>query len=70
MYVISKLLLNSLYGKFGLNPRTRSKEPYLDKDKVLKFKMLHEEIRDPIYVPIATFTTAYARMDIISSAQK
>ena len=32
MYQISKLMLNSLYGKFGLNPKTRSKYPYLKED--------------------------------------
>lgn len=69
MYVTSKLLLNSLYGKFGLNPRCRSKKPYLD-DGVLKFKLLDEEIRDTIYLPVATFTTAYSRNDIIRTAQR
>lgn len=69
MYVISKLCLNSLYGKFGLNPNTRSKKPYLTEDKILKFELLPREIRDSIYVPVASFTTAYARMDIISNAQ-
>lgn len=69
MYVISKLCLNSLYGKFGLNPNTRSKKPYLNNDKILKFELLPREIRDSIYVPVASFTTAYARMDIISNAQ-
>lgn len=69
MYVISKLCLNSLYGKFGLNPNTRSKKPYLNDDKILKFELLPREIRDSIYVPVASFTTAYARMDIISNAQ-
>lgn len=70
MYVISKLLLNSLYGKFGLNPNTRSKQPYLDENGIVKYKMLPYEVRESIYVPVATFTTSYARYDIISSAQK
>lgn len=70
MYIISKLLLNSLYGKFGLNPNTRSKEPYLSDEGVLKMHLLPYEIRDSIYVPVATFVTSYAREDIIRSAQK
>lgn len=70
MYIISKLLLNSLYGKFGLNPNTRSKEPYLSDEGVLKMHLLPYEIRDSIYVPVATFVTSYARDDIIRSAQK
>lgn len=68
LYIISKLLLNSLYGKFGLNPNTRSKEPYLE-DGILKMRFLPYEIRDSVYVPVASFTTAYARSDIITSAQ-
>lgn len=31
---ISKLMQNSLYGKFGLNPIVKSKEPYLEDNKV------------------------------------
>ena len=70
MYRISKLLLNSLYGKFGLNPIVRSKFPYLDDDGVVKYGMYESEIRDSIYLPIATFITSYARQDIIESSQK
>ena len=32
LYLIAKLMLNSLYGKFGLNPEMRSKYPYLKED--------------------------------------
>ena len=70
MYRISKLLLNSLYGKFGLNPIVRSKYPFLDENGVVKYGMYESEIRDSIYLPIATFITSYARKDIIESSQK
>lgn len=70
MYRISKLMLNSLYGKYGLNPIVRSKFPYLDDDGVVKYGMYESEIRDSIYLPIATFITSYARRDIIESSQK
>ena len=70
MYRISKLMLNSLYGKYGLNPIVRSKFPYLDDDGVVKYGMYESEIRDSIYLPIATFITSYARQDIIESSQK
>lgn len=69
LYQIAKLMLNSLYGKFGLNPITRSKEPYI-KDDVLKFNILDKEERDPIYVALASFVTAYSRKDIILTSQK
>lgn len=68
MYTISKLFLNSLYGKFGLNPMSRTKRPYLV-DGVLKFALNEVEQRKPIYIPMASFITAYARKDIIESSQ-
>lgn len=36
LYRISKLMLNSLYGKFGLNPDVRSKYPWLDENRSCK----------------------------------
>ena len=38
LYIISKLMLNSLYGKFGLNPRVRGKIPYLNVPILLKLR--------------------------------
>ena len=67
---IAKLLLNSLYGKFALNPNARTKSPYLDEEGILKFKLNEPEIRDTIYLPVGSFTTSYSRRDIILSAQK
>lgn len=70
LYRISKLMLNSLYGKFGLNPRVRSKYPVLDEtDDRIRYKMYDEEIRDSIYCPVASFITAYSRYDIITTSQ-
>lgn len=70
LYLISKLMLNSLYGKFGLNPVSRKKYPVLDpNDNVVKYVMSEKEIRNPIYLPVASFITAYARKDIIESSQ-
>ena len=69
LYRIAKLLLNSLYGKFGLNPRVRSKYPCLDDIGRVKYKLYPEEIRDSIYCPVASFITAYSRYDIITTSQ-
>lgn len=69
MYTLAKLMLNSLYGKFGKNPQMSSKIPYL-KDNILHFKNTEIEIKDSLYIPIATFITAYARNLTIRSAQK
>lgn len=69
MYQIAKLMLNSLYGKMGLNPNVQSKYPVLD-DGVVKYKLNEKEIRDPIYIPVASFITAYARDKTIRTSQK
>ena len=69
LYRIAKLMLNSLYGKFGLNPDTRSKHPVLE-DGIVKYKMDDWEIRKPIYIPVATFITSYARKKTIETSQK
>ena len=69
LYIISKLLLNSLYGKFGLNPKVRGKYPYLNEEGIVKYKLGEEEIRDAIYIPVATFITSYARRKTITTSQ-
>ena len=68
IYQISKLFLNSLYGKFGLNPNVRGKYPILE-DDVVKYKMYDKEVRDSIYLPVATFITSYARRKTITTSQ-
>lgn len=69
MYIISKLLLNSLYGKFAKNPKQRSKIPYLE-EGVLKFIMGDIEEGKGLYIPIGSFVTSYARELTIRSSQK
>ena len=70
LYMIAKLMLNSLYGKFGLNPNVRSKYPYLDENEVVKYGMYPKEIRNSIYIPVASFVTSYARRKTIETSQK
>ena len=69
MRTLAKLMLNALYGKFGLNPIVRSKIPYLGTDGIVHYSIQKEENRDPIYIPMATFITAYARDYTIRSGQ-
>ena len=68
-YLISKLMQNSLYGKFAAKPDGRSKIPYLDENGVVKFKFSEREERKKVYIPVGTFVTAYARDKTIRAAQ-
>lgn len=69
LYLISKLMLNSLYGKFGLNPNVGSKYPYLNEEGVVKYGNYPVEIRNSIYIPVASFITSYARNKTIRTSQ-
>lgn len=69
MYRISKLMLNSLYGRFGLNPLVKSKFPYLDDDGVVRYGFFPTEEKTPVYIPVASFITSYARRKTIESSQ-
>ena len=69
LYLISKLFLNSLYGKFGTDTKVKSKVPYLE-DDVIKYSLIEEKDREGVYVAMASFITSYARLKTITSAQK
>lgn len=66
---LAKLMLNSLYGKFATNPRTRQKIPFMDEDGVVRYRFSDEELRDPVYTCMGAFITAYARNKTIRSGQ-
>lgn len=69
LYLISKLFLNSLYGKFGTSNKVKSKTPYLGEDDVIHFHITDEEEKDPVYVALASFITSYSRLKTITAAQ-
>lgn len=69
MRTLAKLMLNALYGRFALNPNVQSKLPYYD-DGIIKYTLGEKERRDPIYIPVGTFITAWARHKTITSGQK
>ena len=69
MRTLAKLMLNALYGKFALNPNVQSKIPYYD-NGIIRYSKGPKETRDPIYIPVGTFITAWARYKTITSAQK
>lgn len=67
---IAKLMLNSIYGRFSINPITRSKIPYYDAEtNTIAYSTSAEEHRKPLYIPVGVFVTAYARNKTIRAAQ-
>lgn len=69
-YTISKMYLNSLIGKFGGRSSGRQCKPSLDENGVVIYRAQGREQRSSIYSPIALFTTAYARCDLVRTIQK
>lgn len=66
---MSKLMLNSLYGKFATTLTTKSKTPYLTEDGIVKYKLTEEQEKNGLYLPVACFITAYARNKTIRTSQ-
>lgn len=70
MYLIAKLFLNSLYGKFGTGVKVKSKIPYYDpeEDRVCYYDSDPID-KDGIYIAMASFITSYARLKTITAFQ-
>lgn len=68
MRTLSKLMLNSLYGKFATSLKAKSKYPYLEND-IVKYEMGDEEEKKGLYVPIGAFITSYAREVTVRTSQ-
>lgn len=70
MRALAKLMLNSLFGKFGTNPCITPKIPVFDDENdVVKLVMGDDDKKDPIYTAMSVFITAYARAVTIGAAQ-
>ena len=65
---ISKLLLNSLYGRTALSGTARQKRPYFD-EGIVRFSILPPDERETVYIPVAAFITAYGRNRTIRTSQ-
>lgn len=65
MRQLAKLMLNNIYGKFATNPDVTGKRPVMGGDGCVKWVMGEHEERDGVYIPVGTFTTAYARDTLI-----
>lgn len=70
LYLISKLLLNSLYGKFGTGNIVRSKVPKLTGAGTVKYSNTEAKERKGVYIALASFVTAYGRLETIGAAQR
>lgn len=66
---ISKLLLNSLYGRFGISGIAYQKTPYVSTDGTVKFINSEPEHRETCYIPVACFVTGFGRSRIIHASQ-
>ena len=66
---LAKRMLNSLYGKFGTNPESKMKHPYINENEIVSFFVEEGDNRESYYTPVASFTTAWARNKTIRSAQ-
>ena len=66
---VAKLMLNSLYGRFG--QKIHGKRKVIDQDykEVNKFKNVYIE-KKPVFVAVAAAVTAYSRCIIVRSAQE
>lgn len=61
-----KLYNNGLYGKFGMKKVMSLKEPYLGDNGELRWRIYKTEENDGVYLPVAIFTTAYARSELLT----
>lgn len=67
--LFAKLFLNNIYGKYGTNPN-RASMRYKLEDGIITRQELVEEKCDSVYIPVAIFTTSYARDYLIRQAQQ
>lgn len=68
-YILSKLMLNSLIGKFGKNPKVGIKRPELDEKGIVRYKDVKQPLADPVYLPTGMFVTSYGRAQTLRAAQ-
>lgn len=49
---MSKLMLNSLYGKFATSLEVQSKNPWLSEEQIVKYELGEKEEKEGIYLPV------------------
>lgn len=66
---LAKLFLNNLYGKFATSVDSSFKVAYLD-NEVVHYSTVVAKEKEPVYIPIGSAITSYARDFTIRTAQK
>lgn len=64
----AKTMMNGFYGKTGSRVKRLNKLPDLDDDGNVTYSRTETTESDPIYIPYATFVTAWARHKLVNSA--
>ena len=67
---LAKLFLNNLYGKMATSTDSSFKYAYVKDDKSIGFLPVLEDEKEPVYIPIGSAITSYARHFTITHAQK
>lgn len=67
---LAKLYLNNLYGKMASSDNASFKVAYLRDDESLGFETVINHEKEPVYIPIGSAITGYAREFTIRAAQK
>jgi hypothetical protein len=57
----AKLMLNSLYGKFGSGIKNEMYQPYLGDNNIVKYRAFLGDDKKPVYQPVAIFVTSLVR---------
>ena len=66
----AKLFLNNLYGKFATSDDSTYKVAYMKEDETIGFFDVVEHDKKPLFIPIGSAITSYARNFTIRTAQK
>lgn len=67
---LAKLFLNNLYGKMATGTYSSFKVGYIKEDESLGFFTVPANDKKPIYIPVGSAITSYARCFTIRAAQK
>lgn len=70
MRELAKLFLNNLYGKMATSTDSSFKLAYVKDDLTIGFLPVSENNKQPVYIPIGSAITSYAREFTIRVAQK